>query len=124
MKFSVNNHQYEVVAQGGDLFITTEQGTFQLHDSYEGNVGDDDIPYLFHAAMAVVYEGQTIKSFDEFEELFFSGTGLEEGEELEAVVAQDRADYERSAAAAKEWAKFSTEQASVILNYLESTYHI
>lgn len=124
MKFYINNHEYEVVAKAGGCVIRTERGEYQVLGEYEADVVEVDAPYIFHGAMCPVYEGQTIKSFEEFEELFFSGSGDEEGAELAAVIARDHSDYDRSCAAAAAWSKVSDEQADVIIKYLEDQYAI
>lgn len=113
MKFYINNHEYEVVAQGGGCIIRTERGEFRCNWEGDPEIVEVDSPYLFHDAMAPVCEGQTIKSFEEFEDLFFSGD-----EE------QDRLDYDFSVDAARRWAEVSDQPANEILTYLEEQYGI
>ncbi len=123
MKIKIQKQEIEITAKGGEIIVKAECGECIFPNAYKADcviANNKELAQVALCCFSAAYLGNDIKSFDKWEELFYSGG---EPGDLEAV-ERDRKDFEYEQLCAKKWQAVSDIKAKDVAEYLEKRFHL
>ena len=112
LTLTINGTEIEARNEGTTLVIKAERGEYRDEGCWTKEpTKQADMPRMLHDAIAVPLNGTTVHTFEEWEELWYSGDET-----------KDRQDYEIERRAAEAWKAVSDLDPKDIWDKLEEIY--